>query len=309
MKKNILSLILIVGFALISKAQTRQSQAYIDYINQYKDLAIEEMQKWHIPASITLAQGIFESRAGMSELAVNGNNHFGIKCHGWTGPKQYHDDDAKGECFRVYETAKESYDDHSRFLAQQPRYSGLFNLSQTDYKGWANGLKACGYATSPTYATRLINIIELYQLYQYDKAKTYDHFIVKHVSEIKNKFKKKKQYKLHPISQFNDNYYLFARKGDTFESIGEEVGISGKKLARYNERDKYDTLNEGDIIFLKKKRKKAPDSFLGRPHIVKPGESMYLIAQKYGIRLKYLYKMNHLDPDYEIYPGAQLKVR
>ncbi len=289
------------------KAQMKWNQAYQTYVNQYKDLAIEQMLRYRIPASITLAQGLFESRAGLSDLARQGNNHFGIKCHTtWTGARQYHDDDARGECFRVYQDARESYEDHSKFLAKQPRYASLFELSVTDYKGWAHGLKRCGYATNPQYANKLIQIIELYKLSDYDKAKRYDHFMASHSGTDQPV---NAQGLLHPIRIFNQNYYLKARKGDTFKSISKEVGISWRKLAKYNERDKHDLLQEGDIIYLKKKRRKAPKEFKNKPHIVQPGESMYTIAQKYGIRLKRLYKMNGLGPDYKIYPGARLKVR
>lgn len=300
----------ILSFALLlsipSYAQMKWNQAYQTYINQYKDLAIEQMLRYRIPASITLAQGLFESAAGRSDLVRQGNNHFGIKCHNWTGPTQYHDDDARGECFRVYQDARDSYEDHSKFLAKQPRYAKLFALNTKDYKGWARGLKACGYATNPQYANKLIQIIELYRLHEFDHAKRYDRFMAEHngTDQPVNA-----QGTLHPIHLFNDNYYLYARQGDTFKSIGKEVGISWKKLAKYNERDKHETLTKGDIIYLKKKRKKAPKQFKKRPHVVQPGESMYLIAQKYGIRLKSLYKMNDLSPDFKIYPGAKLKVR
>ena len=300
----------ILSFALLlsipSYAQMKWNQAYQTYINQYKDLAIEQMLRYRIPASITLAQGLFESAAGRSDLVRQGNNHFGIKCHNWTGPTQYHDDDARGECFRVYQDARDSYEDHSKFLAKQPRYAQLFALNTKDYKGWARGLKACGYATNPQYANKLIQIIELYRLHEFDHAKRYDRFMAEHngTDQPVNA-----QGTLHPIHLFNDNYYLYARQGDTFKSIGKEVGISWKKLAKYNERDKHETLSKGDIIYLKKKRKKAPKQFKKRPHVVQSGESMYLIAQKYGIRLKSLYKMNDLSPDFKIYPGAKLKVR
>lgn len=300
----------ILSFAILlsmpSHAQMKWNQAYQTYINQYKDLAIEQMLRYRIPASITLAQGLFESAAGKSDLVRQGNNHFGIKCHNWLGPTQYHDDDARGECFRVYQDARDSYEDHSKFLAKQPRYAQLFALNTKDYKGWARGLKACGYATNPQYANKLIQIIELYRLNEFDHAKRYDRFMAEHngTDQPVNA-----QGTLHPIHLFNENYYLYARQGDTFKSIGKEVGISWKKLAKYNERDKHETLNKGDIIYLKKKRKKAPKQFKKRPHVVQPGESMYLIAQKYGIRLKSLYKMNDLSPDYKIYPGAKLKVR
>ena len=302
----------ILGFAFLlttapMSAQMKWSQTYQTYINQYKDLAIEQMLRYRIPASITLAQGLFESAAGRSDLVRQGNNHFGIKCHtSWMGPKQYHDDDARGECFRVYSDAKESYEDHSQFLARQSRYASLFNLSTSDYKGWARGLKQCGYATNPQYANKLIQIIELYKLYEYDKAKRYDKFMAEHSGTDQPI---NAQGLLHPIHLFNDNYYLYARERDTFKGIGKEVGISWKKLAKYNERDKNDILHKGDIIYLKKKRKKAPKQYKKRPHIVQVGESMYGISQKYGIRLKNLYKMNGLDPDFKIYPGARLRVR
>ena len=292
--------------ALSSGAQMKWNQTYQTYINQYKDLAIEQMLRYRIPASITLAQGLFESAAGRSDLVRQGNNHFGIKCHDWTGPTQYHDDDARGECFRVYRDARDSYEDHSKFLARQPRYSRLFQLSLTDYKGWARGLKACGYATNPQYANKLIQIIELYKLFDYDKAKRYDRFMASHsgTGQPINR-----QGLLHPIHLFNDNYYLYAREGDTFKALSKEVGISWRKLARYNERDKNDVLKKGDIVYLKKKRKKAPKQYKRRPHVVQPGESMYTISQKYGMRMKYLYKKNHLPADYKLRIGDRLRVR
>lgn len=289
-----------------ARAQMRWNQAYQTYINQYKDLAIEQMLRYRIPASITLAQGLFESAAGKSDLVRQGNNHFGIKCHNWTGATQYHDDDARGECFRVYADARDSYEDHSKFLAGQPRYSRLFSLKTTDYKGWAHGLKACGYATNPQYASKLIQIIELYKLHDYDKQKKYDRFMANHSGTDQPV---NADGLLHPIQRFNDNYYLIAREGDTFKSIGKEVGISWRKLARYNERDKHDTLHKGDIVYLKKKRRKAPKQYKNQPHTVKAGESMYTISQKYGIRMKNLYKMNRLSTDYKIYVGAKLRVR
>lgn len=292
--------------ALSSSAQMKWNQTYQTYINQYKDLAIEQMLRYRIPASITLAQGLFESAAGRSDLVRQGNNHFGIKCHDWSGPTQYHDDDARGECFRVYRDARDSYEDHSKFLARQPRYSRLFQLSQTDYKGWARGLKACGYATNPQYANKLIQIIELYKLFDYDKAKRYDRFMASHSGTDQPI---NGQGLLHPIHLFNDNYYLYAREGDTFKALGKEVGISWRKLARYNERDKHDVLKKGDIIYLKKKRKKAPKQYKRRPHVVQLGESMYTISQKYGMRMKYLYKKNHLPADYKLRIGDRLRVR
>ena len=290
--------------AAIGRGQSTWNARYQQYIDQYKDCAIEQMLKWKIPASITLAQGLLESGAGESQLARQGNNHFGIKCHGWPGATIYKDDDARNECFRRYASPFDSYEDHSVFLATGKRYQDLFKLKLTDYKGWAKGLKAAGYATNPKYADRLIDIIQLYRLYQYDKARSYDKFMTKHAKDQNVNGKP-----LHPIGQYNKNYFLYARKGDTFRSIGEEIDISYRKIARYNERDKNDPLSEGEVIWLKKKQKKAPKEYKNHLHYVRQGESMYSIAQKYGIRLKSLYKINKLSPDYDIRVGDALKLR
>lgn len=304
MKRYLLfAIALLVNFSL--SAQLRWNSSYQAYIDQYKDLAIAEMLKYNIPASITLAQGLLESGAGQSELARESNNHFGIKCHDWRGGRSFYDDDEKNECFRSYRDVYESYEDHSKFLARQPRYRSLFKLKKTDYKGWARGLKRCGYATNPAYAKQLINIIELYKLHRYDNAKKYDKFMVER-SSVKDV---DTNLNLHPIHIYNKNYYLKARPGDTFRSIGKEVGISYKKIAKYNERDKDDKLEPGEIIYLKKKQKKAEKTYKKRPHRVKAGESMYSIAQYYGIRLSSLYKMNDLSPDYSIQVGDLLRVR
>lgn len=292
---------LFFAFAKASAQQAVWNQRFQDYFDTYKDVAIEQMLKYHIPASITLAQGVLESGAGRSELTRKANNHFGIKCHGWTGRKSYHDDDELGECFRAYNSAYESYQDHSVFLTNSKRYSSLFRLKQTDYKGWAKGLKACGYATSPTYATRLIEIIELYKLYRYDTEHHVDKYQldqVRHQGSI-----------LRQVHEFNNNYYVIARKGDTFRSVANDVDVSYRKLAKFNERDKNDVLEEGEMVWLQKKRRKAPKEYKGLIHLIEDGESMYSISQKYGIRLKNLYKINHLDPDFTIRVGYQLRLR
>jgi len=305
MKKWTIAALLCI-IATAAEAQSKWNAVYQQYIDQYKDLAIAQMQKYGIPASITLAQGVFESAAGQSRLARLGNNHFGIKCHGWRGEAIYHDDDRTGECFRAYPTPYDSFEDHSKFLKNGKRYQRLFTLKRTDYKGWARGLKAAGYATNPAYADRLIDLIQLYKLYRYDTATKYDKLLAE-------KFTKDKPARpgtpLHRIWMYNKNYYLKARRGDTFETIAQEVEISAKKLARYNERNIDDRLQEGDIIYLKKKQKKAAKEYNGRKHHVKRGDSMYSIAQFYGIRLKSLYKMNHLPKDYQATIGDQLKVR
>lgn len=304
MKYALLTLVALILSVTHVSAQIKWNSAYQAYIDQYKDLAIEQMLKYNIPASITLSQGLLESGAGRSWLTKSSNNHFGIKCHGWTGRRVFHDDDERGECFRAYDNPRQSFEDHSRFLATQSRYARLFNYARTDYKSWARGLKQCGYATNPQYASKLIQIIELYNLNLYDKAKKFDQFMVKHSTEDGVA----PDGNFHVIKAYNKNYYVIARKGDSFQSLSKELCIGKRKLAKYNERSYKEELAAGDVIYLKKKRKKATKENKNRPHIVQNGESMYLISQKYGIRLSSLYKKNHLSPDYQIKVGDKLRV-
>ncbi|MBP3787656.1 MAG: glucosaminidase domain-containing protein [Prevotella sp.] len=301
MKRYIFAVFLLFITLIPADAQSiKWNKSYSDYFSTWGEVAVQQMVQYRIPASITLAQGVLESGAGKSELARKANNHFGIKCNGWTGRKSYHDDDERGECFRAYDNAYQSYVDHSVFLTNSPRYRRLFDLKRTDYKGWAKGLKACGYATSPTYATRLIEIIETYGLHRYDVGKGFDKQRIEQMHQSADQ---------RQVFTFNNNYYVRARRGDTFRRIADDVDVSYRRLAKFNERDKNDTLEEGEIIWLQKKRRKAPKEFKNRPHRVEPGESMYIISQRYGIRLKNLYKMNGLSPDYVIQTGDLLRVR
>ena len=280
MKKLILSL-LTITLCLAIQAQPRNKQ-YESYIKKYRELAVEEMKKYHIPASITLAQGLLESGAGKSELARKSNNHFGIKCGGdWRGKTVSHDDDARGECFRAYKHPKDSYEDHSKFLVGRPRYASLFKLKITDYKGWARGLKKAGYATNPRYADQLIGIIELYELYKYDE-KNYLKWLKKNPNP-------------HQTYIANDLLYIVVRAGDSWKSISQEFDISQKKLRKYNDLYKGYALQVGDILYLEQKNKRADEDHI--VHVLRAGESMYSIAQKYGIRLKNLYKLNKMHED------------
>lgn len=185
------------------------------YIDTYKAIAQNEMQLYNIPASITLAQGILESGSGKGRLSIKANNHFGIKCHGWTGAKIYHDDDKKGECFRKYKDAKYSFRDHSLFLTDRKRYAGLFKLKKNDYKAWAKGLRAAGYATDRKYPQKLISLIERYKLYEYDREVLGD------------------DYK--PIETPNEvpETYVVV-KGDTLYSISKRYNIPVKELQKIN---------------------------------------------------------------------------
>ncbi len=290
---------------LPASAQRRNSR-YNEYIKQYSSLAVDQMNRYKIPASITLAQGLLESGAGQSVLARKSNNHFGIKCHNtWRGRKVYHDDDARDECFRAYRKVEESYEDHSKFLTQGARYAFLFKLKITDYKGWARGLKKAGYATDPSYANRLITIIEDYDLYKYDTKGMSKREARRWAKELK---KKPWLANPHQVYLANGLAYVVARDGDTFRLLGGEFDISWKKLVDYNDLHKEYTIEAGDIIYLKKKNKKAQKPYT--VHIVRDGESMHSISQKYGIRLKNLYKMNRKDAD-EYVPevGDRLRLR
>ena len=283
----------------------RRNARYNAYIKQYAPLAVAQMQKHKIPASITLAQGLLESGAGMSQLARKSNNHFGIKCHkNWRGRKVYYDDDAKGECFRAYSNPKDSYEDHSTFLVQGTRYASLFKLKITDYKGWARGLKKAGYATDPSYANRLISIVEDYELYKYDRQGMSKREARRWEKEVK---KKPWLVRPHQVYIANGLAYVVARDGDTFRHLAGEFGIAWKKLVKYNDLHKDYTLEAGDIIYLKQKNKKAVKGH--EYHIVRSGESMHSISQIYGIRLKNLYKMNKKNGDYIPEIGDRLKLR
>ena len=266
------------------------NQAYQNYFNKYKNIAIREMQRYGIPASITLAQGVLESAAGNSRLATVANNHFGIKCHDWTGPTIAQDDDEQGECFRVYGSAIESYEDHSKFLRGRKRYSSLFQLAITDYRGWAHGLKQAGYATNPVYANSLIDIIELYRLYEYDtmKPNKNDDFVPNNNITRKEDI----DMRTRQFRAFNDNCYLTAHAGETYENIAREIGIKAHKLAKYNEQPEDSRLNEGEIVWLSKKKHHVPDNFNKQYHTAKSNESLYDIAQLYGVRLKNIIKAN-----------------
>ena len=308
MKRICFVVICCLAATLTSWAQyVRWNAEFQAYIDRYKDLAIEEMEEYRIPASITLAQGLLESGAGKSYLSTHGNNHFGIKSHGWSGPTLRHDDDRRQESFRAYNSVRESYQDHSRFLANRERYRKLFSLSTTDYKGWARGLKECGYATNPAYAQRLISIIETYKLYEFDRAKA-PRKLTQPVQPVVSNRAVAAVNMPHAVMQYNNNYFVYSHKGDSFESLGKELGVSPSKLAKYNERPLGEPLSDGEVVYLKKKQKRADPRFKNQCHVVKQGESMYLISQKYGIRLSSLYKMNHLSPDYSIRPGHRLRI-
>lgn len=265
-----------------------------EYINEYSKAAVEQMAKYNIPASITLAQGILESGNGNSYLSSKGNNHFGIKCHkSWTGKKMYLDDDKKDECFRCYKNVSESYEDHSLFLLENSRYKFLFDLKINDYKGWAKGLKKAGYATNPKYAELLIKIIESNELYQYDKnsKKT----VPTHSTKNKNNIK------LHE----NNIKYILALNDESLLDISKKLDMGLWQLYKYNNIPKNHEISEGQIIFLQPKRNKAKT----KTHKVIEGESWWSISQLHGIKLKKLKSKNKLLISNKLKAGETLKMR
>jgi hypothetical protein len=284
---------------------------YENYIRQYSDLAVRHQKKYRIPASITLAQGLLESGAGRSELALKSNNHFGIKCHAdWKGAKVYYDDDKKNECFRKYKTVEESYEDHSLFLTKGTRYAGLFKSDIKNYKAWAKGLQEAGYATDRAYANRLIKLIEDYELYRYDsdKGSTDKKDAAKEKEEKKRKPEKQAPFVIkRPVHTMQGLNYVYAGDNDNFEQIAEDTGLTMKELRTYNEVPEDFPLQKGDLIYLEKKKKKANKP--SYDHVVQVGESMHSISQKYGMQVKNLYKINRKKEDYVPVEGDVLKLR
>lgn len=274
--------------------------AYLSYIEAYHQTAVRQQKSHGIPASIILAQGLLESGAGKSRLAVEANNHFGIKCHDWTKDKIYHDDDQRQECFRKYRHASESFEDHSLFLVNRPRYKSLFQLKPTDYVAWAYGLKNAGYATDPNYAQKIINLIEKYDLHAYDTSQKRRSIPDKNDPETIDTPER-------AIYKSNFIRIIVATENDSYASIAEEFNISEKRLRRYNDVGEETELHAGHIVYLSKKKKRAACS--NNIHVVQPGETLYGISQIYGIRLISLYKLNGLSFDQGIYIGQILKLR
>ena len=272
---------------------TGTKDAYSAYIVKYSGMAMEQMKQYGIPASITLAQGLLESDAGRSSLATKCNNHFGIKCHSdWTGRKMYHDDDERYECFRCYRSADESFRDHSLFLVNGARYKSLFKLSVTDYKGWAKGLKAAGYATSPTYATKLIEIIERYGLDRYDS---------------KTGVRLKAGQLPHQPLLVNGQRCVRLREGETLKDIAREYSMQLRLLRRFNEVDRKFTPPTGTLIFLERKKARADSEH--RSYVVKKGDSLWSISQQFGVRMGSLANRNHLGDDNPLTVGMTLILR
>lgn len=274
-----------------------------EYIEKYKEDAIKEMHHSGVPASITLAQGILESGDGNSPLALYANNHFGIKCHSaWQGETFIMDDDEKNECFRKYPTAYESFKDHSEFLTSRSRYAALFQLKITDYEGWAKGLKAAGYATNPKYADLLIALIEKHELNKYDN---YAKVPSKTIEKNKSSSQLAANHNKRVVKLHNKIKYTVVNKGDDAKSIAQDFDMNIRQILNYNDLNKNDKLNEGDVVYLQPKKNKAAEEY----HTVKKGENMRTISQYYGVKLNKLYKKNHMVIGTEPQVGQKLSLK
>ena len=301
---------------------SQQQQTREEYIEKYKDAAIQYMKTHGIPASITLAQGCLESADGNSDLAVRANNHFGIKCHNdWKGPTYYKKGDDPGKsCYRKYRNASESFKDHSDFLRYGQRYAFLFDLEITDYKGWSHGLKKAGYATDPKYAQKLIKIIEDYRLYSFDrelsaKAEENRNILPPSPNEIMkvmelNPARTSLLYKYsrnRTIYQRNGVPYILAGDMDTYESLAEEYNLFTRELLRYNDLKDPVDLVPGTVVYLQRKKAKAQKHM--EIHIAVDGDTYYDIAQKYGVRMKKLFKYNDYRDGDILHVGDEIFLR
>jgi hypothetical protein len=304
-----LYIFILTGFALQAEGGDRQA-----YINKWKDVAIEQMEKHGIPASITLAQGILESGNGRSMLTREANNHFGIKCHGWKGPGVYKDDDKKNECFRKYKTARQSFEDHSQFLMKR-RYAGLFELKQSDYKGWAKGLKKAGYATDPAYARRLITLIEENDLARFDDQRlakrekfhrTAKREKVKPTSsestEVEIDLVVSRQVEMHP----NNIKFVRAKKGDDIKTIASAMDVAPWQIKKYNDMGTRTTFKEGEFVYLQPKRRNGKKAF----HKAIKGETLKEISQNHGVSLKKIREYNSdIPPDKPLAAGQRILLK
>ena len=297
-----------------------KSQDVLNYIEHYKEIAMREMQEYKIPASITLAQGLLESGNGKSELAKKSNNHFGIKCHKeWTGERTYHDDDEKGECFRVYDDPELSYRDHSKFLAERQRYAFLFELEITDYQGWAKGLKQAGYATLPVYANVLIRLIEDYNLTEYDQlvvngkfkyetAKSQQPTAIEYIpykitdAEVVGKTPDERY-----IRENNKVKFIYAKEGESVYDLADMLCIYDYQIIKYNNLAKRRTLKDNEIIYIEPKKNKAMRRY--KYHTIQKGETLSYVSRLYAVKLESLYKMNGMDETTILHIGDNIRLR
>ena len=329
-RKSIILVGILTIFGSGAQAQKRIRQTREEYIERYKTIAINDMERYGIPASITLAQGSLESDSGNSRLSVQSNNHFGIKCkRNWTGAKVYHDDDAKGECFRSYPSVEDSYRDHAEFLDSSPRYDSLFAYSPTDYKSWARGLKAAGYATAPDYAQRLIRIIEDNELYLLDRPNG-NRLYVSHKradsssgkSHVRSHVRRAASdtsvdpddYQVtinahngYKVYSANGVHYVLAKSGDTYENIGTQFRISARNLRKFNDlKEPGSQPMAGMPVYIERKKRRWTGN--AGVHICHAGETIRTVGQIYAVRSRSIERMNRIRPDAVLSEGQELRL-
>lgn len=310
--KNIATLCLAIVSFISLGAVTNGDTPQQKYIDKYKDIAVREMHRSGVPASITLAQGLLESRSGLSDLAVKGNNHFGIKCHGWRGKTMKVDDDRRNECFRVYDDAEDSFKDHSSFLRSRDRYKFLFDLDPKDYKGWAYGLKDAGYATDPSYGSKLVKLIEDYQLYSFDSGEDIPATPHQLEAPVEIKPGESRQTFSFPLSRqlYSQNGvpFLYSVEGETYDDIAREYDLFRKEILKYNDLKIAKPLEPGTIVYLQAKKKDAAKG-VDLYTVGEDGESLRDISQRFGIKLSALLKKNKLPEDYVTKEGDEIILR
>ena len=315
MKKVVFSLALVLS--VMMGAQTKSPQQR--YIEKYSSIAVEEMHRSGIPASITLAQGILESGAGQSALATEGNNHFGIKCHNnWTGRTVRADDDARNECFRAYDNAAESFRDHSDFLRYRDRYKFLFDFDITDYKSWAYGLKQAGYATDPTYASKLIRYIEDYNLSRFDAMTlTEEEALPESPLKIEEPVPAPagspiaEQYRFSLSRQLysrNGVPFVYSVEGESYRSIAKTYHLFLREILKYNDLNSDEPLSPGTVVYLQAKKKEAQKG-LEKYIVGADGETLRGICQRFAVKESAVRKLNGLDSGYTPREGDELKLR
>jgi hypothetical protein len=320
--RTAITLVSFLAFCL--KLMAQAPDVIQHYIETYRDIAIEEMHRTGVPASIKLAQGIHETTAGTSDLVIRSNNHFGIKCKSnWTGESVSHDDDAPQECFRKYDDPFQSYRDHSDFLRGSNRYASLFTLDPLNYQAWAYGLKRAGYATNPRYPQILIKLIETYQLQDYtmialgkmppkenmiakagDESSTGNGNAITHGPDASDLDVPTASY---PSGEFkiNDTRVIFATAGTSMLSIARQYDVPLARIFEFNDMQETEELAKDQLIFLQRKRKTGQTEF----HIVKKGENLRDISQLEAIRMESLLELNHLQSYMQPAAGEQLFLR
>ena len=332
MKKILLAIALVLGLSVSAQREAGTPQER--YISRYASIAVNEMYRTGVPASITLAQGIIESRSGQSTLAVDGNNHFGIKCHtSWKGKTMLADDDRRNECFRVYDSAEESFRDHSDFLRYRDRYKFLFDFKTTDYKSWAYGLKQAGYATDPSYAAKLIQCVEDYNLARFDRM-TVDEAIDEgglyaetpiakdEVGEIPDSplkieageifmGKAGEEYRFslsRTLYSRNGVPFIYAVEGETYSSIAKSNHLLLKEILRFNDVPKGGELHAGDVVYLETKKSKTVRG-LDKYIVGEEGETFHGICQRFAVKEKAIRKLNGLPASYVPHEGDEIILR